>query len=214
MTLSPWRTLQNVIQTQKCELCQLNKPTTPFPAGGFPPDTASSTRPKAQAWPQFNRHALKELLDDRLECFDKSNRALRALLRNQQEQQISTAKLSEQRDVLLARLAHLQDAHHVCFESWFNSLSEIIQPIIVGDNKVWRNEYIVKNSNDVLILHVDACIFVNFRFYEAICLRVTIKLPISGSSWRHRRFVIFKKWEYNKLFVTNCLEPAVYRNLS
>ena len=68
----------------------------------------------------------KDLLDDRLECFDKSNRALRALLRNQQEQQISTAKLSEQRDVLLARLAHLQDAHHVCFESWFNSLSEII----------------------------------------------------------------------------------------
>ena len=51
-------TLQNVIQTQKCEPCQLNKPTTPFPAGGFPPDTASPTRPKAQAWPQFNRHAL------------------------------------------------------------------------------------------------------------------------------------------------------------
>ena len=30
--------LQNVIQTQKCEPCQLNKPTTPFPAGGLPPD--------------------------------------------------------------------------------------------------------------------------------------------------------------------------------
>ena len=54
MTLSPWCTLQNVIQTQKCEQCQLNIPTTPFPAGGFPPDTDSSTRPKAQAWPQFN----------------------------------------------------------------------------------------------------------------------------------------------------------------
>ena len=25
---------------------------------GFPPDTASSTRTEAQAWPQFNRHAL------------------------------------------------------------------------------------------------------------------------------------------------------------
>ena len=47
-----------MIHTQKCEPCQLNKPTTPFPAGGFPPDTASSTRPKAQAWPQFNRHVL------------------------------------------------------------------------------------------------------------------------------------------------------------
>ena len=47
MTLSPWRTLQNVIHTQKCEPCQLNKPTTPFPAGGFPPDTASSTRPRS-----------------------------------------------------------------------------------------------------------------------------------------------------------------------
>ena len=58
MTLSPRRTLQNVIQTQICELCQLNIPTTPFPAEGFPPDTTSSTRPKAQAWSQFNRHAL------------------------------------------------------------------------------------------------------------------------------------------------------------
>ena len=58
VTLWPWRTLQNVIQTQKCEPCQLNIPTTPFPAGGFPPDTASSTRPEAQAWPQFYRHAL------------------------------------------------------------------------------------------------------------------------------------------------------------
>ena len=58
-------TLQNVIQTQKCEPCQLNKPTTPFPAGGFPPDTASSTRPKAQAWLQFNCHAL-----DNNECID------------------------------------------------------------------------------------------------------------------------------------------------
>ena len=46
MTLSPWRTLQNVIQTQKCEPCQLNIPTTPFLAGGFPPDKASSTRPR------------------------------------------------------------------------------------------------------------------------------------------------------------------------
>ena len=36
----------------------LTFPTTPFPARGFPPDTASSTRPKAQAWQQFNRHAL------------------------------------------------------------------------------------------------------------------------------------------------------------
>ena len=57
-SLSPGRTLQNVIQTQKCEPCQLNKPTTPFPAERFPPDTASPTRPKAQSWPQFNRHAL------------------------------------------------------------------------------------------------------------------------------------------------------------
>ena len=54
LTLS-WRTLQNVIHTQKCEPCQLNKLTTLFPAGGFPPDTASSTCRKAQAWPQFNR---------------------------------------------------------------------------------------------------------------------------------------------------------------
>ena len=59
MTLSPWRTLQNVIHTQKCKPCQLNKPTPPFHAGGFPPDTASSTRPKAITWPQFNRHALE-----------------------------------------------------------------------------------------------------------------------------------------------------------
>ena len=61
VTLSPWRTLQNVIQTQKCEPCQLNNTNffaRPFPAGGFPSDTASSTRPKAQAWPQFKRHAL------------------------------------------------------------------------------------------------------------------------------------------------------------
>ena len=57
MTLSPWRTLQNVIRTQKCEPCQLNKTATRFPAECFPPDTASSTRPKAQAWPQFNHHA-------------------------------------------------------------------------------------------------------------------------------------------------------------
>ena len=35
MTLPPWRTLQNVIQTQKCEPCQLHKPTTPFLAGAF-----------------------------------------------------------------------------------------------------------------------------------------------------------------------------------
>ena len=45
--------LQNVIHTQKCKPCQVNNPTTPFPARGFPPDTASSTRPKAQAWPQL-----------------------------------------------------------------------------------------------------------------------------------------------------------------
>ena len=50
-------TIQNVIQTQqKCEPCQLNKPTTPFPAGGFPPDTASSTLPNAQAWPCHNHN--------------------------------------------------------------------------------------------------------------------------------------------------------------
>ena len=29
----------NVIQTQKCEPSQLDKPTTPFPAGDFPPDS-------------------------------------------------------------------------------------------------------------------------------------------------------------------------------
>ena len=58
MTLSLWCTLQNVIQTQKCGPCQLNKLTTPFPARGFPPDTASTTCPKAQAWLQFKRHAL------------------------------------------------------------------------------------------------------------------------------------------------------------
>ena len=50
-------TLQNVIQTQECEPCQLNKLSTPFPAEGFPSDTTSSTRPKAQTWPQFNCHA-------------------------------------------------------------------------------------------------------------------------------------------------------------
>ena len=58
MTLSPCHTLQNVLQTQqKFEPCQL-KLSTPFPAGGFPYDTASSTCPKAQTWPQFNHHAL------------------------------------------------------------------------------------------------------------------------------------------------------------
>ena len=35
-----------------------NKRSTPFPAGGFPPDTAQLTRPEAQACPQFNRPAL------------------------------------------------------------------------------------------------------------------------------------------------------------
>ena len=48
MTLSSRLTLQNVIQTQKCKPCQLNKLSTPFPAGGFPPDTASSTRSEVQ----------------------------------------------------------------------------------------------------------------------------------------------------------------------
>ena len=38
VTLSPCRTLQIVKQTQKDETCQLNKLSTPFPAGGFPPD--------------------------------------------------------------------------------------------------------------------------------------------------------------------------------
>ena len=47
MTLLRCRTLQNV--KQKC-----NKLSTPFPAGGFPPDTASSTCSKAQTWLQFN----------------------------------------------------------------------------------------------------------------------------------------------------------------
>ena len=57
MTLSPWCTLQNVIHTQKCEPCQTNIPTTPFPAGGFPPDNLIHTL-EAQAWPQFMDHAL------------------------------------------------------------------------------------------------------------------------------------------------------------
>ena len=34
---------------------QLNKLSTPFPARGFPTDTASSTLSKVQMWPQFNR---------------------------------------------------------------------------------------------------------------------------------------------------------------
>ena len=53
-----WWWWQNVIQTQKCELCQLKKLSTPFPAGGFLPDIASSTRSKAQTWPSFNHHAV------------------------------------------------------------------------------------------------------------------------------------------------------------
>ena len=70
MTLSPWRTLQNVIQTQKCEPCQLNIPTTPFFAGGFPPDTASSTRREAQAWPhRLNVHFLPRLIKCMDGCF-------------------------------------------------------------------------------------------------------------------------------------------------
>ena len=39
-----YRTLQNIIRTQNCELCQLSKLSTPFPAGGYQFDTASSTR--------------------------------------------------------------------------------------------------------------------------------------------------------------------------
>ena len=60
MTLSLCLTLQNVVQTQKCEPCQLNKRSTPFPAGGFPLSTATSTSTRlgAQTWSQFNYHAL------------------------------------------------------------------------------------------------------------------------------------------------------------
>ena len=36
------------------EACHTLQNVIPAPAGGFPPDTASSTRPKAQTWPQFN----------------------------------------------------------------------------------------------------------------------------------------------------------------
>ena len=46
MTLSQCCTLQNVKQTQKCKPCHLNKLSTPFPAGSFSPDTASSTARK------------------------------------------------------------------------------------------------------------------------------------------------------------------------
>ena len=61
MTLSPCRTVHNVIQTQKCESCQLNKLFLPFPAGGTFHLTksqlyTSSTHLKVQAWPQFNLH--------------------------------------------------------------------------------------------------------------------------------------------------------------
>ena len=49
-TVYIYSTLQNVIQTQKCELCQLDKLTPHFflkRALRLPPDTASSTRPKS-----------------------------------------------------------------------------------------------------------------------------------------------------------------------
>ena len=46
MELSPCRTLQNRLKTQKCKPRQLNKLSTSFPVKGFPPDTGSSTRPR------------------------------------------------------------------------------------------------------------------------------------------------------------------------
>ena len=48
-TLSSCRPLQNVKQTQTCESCQLNKRYTPYPAGGFAPNTALPSHLKAQS---------------------------------------------------------------------------------------------------------------------------------------------------------------------
>ena len=57
MTLSPYCTLQNVIQTQKCKPCQLYKQSTPFLAGAFYPTQSHPTCPKVQTWLQFNHRA-------------------------------------------------------------------------------------------------------------------------------------------------------------
>ena len=54
MTLSPCRTLQNVIQTQKWEPCQLNKLSTIHILSYW----GLSTRSKEHMWPQFEHHAL------------------------------------------------------------------------------------------------------------------------------------------------------------
>ena len=42
--------------------CQFNILSTPLPAGSFLPDTAPSTRSKAQTWSQFNHHAFMKKL--------------------------------------------------------------------------------------------------------------------------------------------------------
>ena len=45
----PFRTLQNVMKTQKNDPCQPKKLSLLFPAGGFSPNTTSSSWSKAQS---------------------------------------------------------------------------------------------------------------------------------------------------------------------
>ena len=59
MRLSPYRTLQNVIQTQKCEPCQLNKLTSPpFLQEAFHLTQPHPDDPKGQTRAQFNHHVM------------------------------------------------------------------------------------------------------------------------------------------------------------
>ena len=58
MTLSPWRTLQIVIQTQKSEPCQLTYQPHPFLQEAFHLTQPHPQAGKRKPWPQFNRHAL------------------------------------------------------------------------------------------------------------------------------------------------------------
>ena len=44
------------IQTQKCESCQLNIPTTPFPAGGFPQMSNETSCGVVNFWTPSPRH--------------------------------------------------------------------------------------------------------------------------------------------------------------
>ena len=52
--VAPYKMLYKLKTVSHVSLTSLS---TPFPAGGSPSDTASSTLSKTQTWPQFNHHA-------------------------------------------------------------------------------------------------------------------------------------------------------------